>query len=232
MPRALIIVASSFLIGLTLIVAACGGGGSNGPGQPTIAAATLPAGVTGMAYPGYTFTVADGGASPFTWSETGALPPGLALSSAGRLTGSPVTAGTYAFMVMVADSSMPALTASLPVSLKIEAIVVSPGQTPPAGVHGTPYVFQFTAMGGNLPISWTVTAGTLPPGLMLNPDGTLSGTPTQASSTPFAFTVTVTDSSTPTPATSSAPYSITITEPPPPSINEHAAAHSDGGLAL
>jgi hypothetical protein len=159
-----------------------------------------------------------GGASPFTWSETGALPPGLALSSAGRLTGSPVTAGTYAFMVMVADSSMPALTASLPVSLKIEAIVVSPGQTPPAGVHGTPYVFQFAAMGGNLPISWTVTSGTLPPGLMLNPDGTLSGTPTQASSTPFAFTVTVTDSSTPTPATSSAPYSIAITEPPPPSI--------------
>jgi hypothetical protein len=98
-------------------------------------------------------------------------------------------------------------------------LVVSPGQTPPAGVHGTPYGFTFTATGGNLPLNWTVTAGTLPPGLTLNSDATLSGTPTKASSTPFAFTVTVTDSSTSTPATNSVAYAITITEPPPPSIN-------------
>jgi len=51
---------------------------------------------------------------------------------------------------MVADSSTPALTGTLPVSLKIDAIVVSPGQTPPAGVHGTPYGFGFAATGGNL----------------------------------------------------------------------------------
>jgi hypothetical protein len=215
----------SFVIGLTLIVSACGGGGSgggggpDGPGQPTITAGSPPAGATWIVYPGYTFTVASGGASPYTWSETGALPTGLALSSAGQLTGTPVTAGTYAFTVMVADSSIPALTATLPVSLEIDAIVVSPGQTPPAGVHGTAYSFTFTATGGNSPLSWTVTAGTLPPGLTLNPDGTLSGTPTHAGSTPFEFTVTVTDSSTPTPATNSVAYAIAISEPPPPSIN-------------
>jgi hypothetical protein len=211
----------SFVIGLTLIVSACGGGGGgpHGPGQPTITAASPPAGVTGIVYPGYTFTVASGGASPFTWSETGALPPGLALSSAGHLTGTPLTAGTYAITVMVADSSIPALTAILPVSIKIDAIVVSPGQTPPAGVHGMPYSFTFTATGGKLPLSWTVTAGTLPPGLTLNPDGTLNGTPTAARSTPFAFTVTVTDSITPTPATNSVAYAISISEPAPPSVN-------------
>jgi hypothetical protein len=109
-----------FVIGLMLIVSACGGGGGglDGPGQPTITAGSPPAGATGIVYPGYTFTVASGSASPFTWSETGALPPGLALSSAGQLTGTPVTAGTYAFTVMVADSSIPALTGTLPVSLK------------------------------------------------------------------------------------------------------------------
>jgi Putative Ig domain len=212
----------SLVIGLTLIVSACGGGGGgpDGPGQPTITAGSPPAGATGIVYPGYTFTVASGGASPFTWSETGALPPGLALSSAGQLTGTPVTAGTYAFTVVVADSSIPALTATLPVSLKIDdsPLAVSPGQTPPAGVHGTAYSFTFTATGGHLPLSWTVTAATLPPGLTLNPDGTLTGTPTAANSTPFAFTVTVTDSSTPTPATDSVACAITISEPPPPSI--------------
>src|SRR5450755_4286620 len=104
-------------------------------------------------------------------------------------------------------------------------LLISPGQTPPAGVHGTPYDFHgsygwsFTATGGNLPLNWKVTAGTLPPGLTLNSDGTLNGTPTAASSTPFAFTVTVTDSSTPTPATNSVAYAITINEPPPPSIS-------------
>ena len=209
-----------FVIGLTLIVSACGGGGGgpNGPGEPKITAGSPPTGATGIVYPRYTFTVASGGASPFTWSETGALPPGLALSSAGQLMGTPVTAGTYAFTVMVADSSNPALTATLPVSLKIDAIVVSPGQTPPAGAYGSPYGFTFTATGGNSPLSWTVTAGTLPPGLTLDPNGTLSGTPTAASSTPFAFAVTVTDSSTPTPATNSVAYAIAISEPPPPSI--------------
>ena len=213
----------SLLIGLTLIVSACGGGGGgpNGPGQPKITAGSPPAGDTGSVYPGYAFTVASGGASPFTWSETGQLPPGLTLSSTGQLTGTPATAGTYAFTVMVADSSVPALTAILPVSLKIaeSPLVVSPGQTPFAGVHGTPYNFTFAATGGHLPLSWTVTAGTLPPGLTLNHNGAVSGTPTAARSTPFAFTVTVTDSSTPTPATNSVAYAITISEPPAPSIS-------------
>ncbi len=54
---------------------------------------------------------------------------------------------------------------------------------------------------------------------MLGADGSLTGTPTKASSTPFAFTITVTDSSTPTPATNSVAYAMTISEPPPPSIN-------------
>jgi len=208
---------------LALLLIGCGGGGGGGPnspGQPTITAGSPPAGATGVVYPGYTFTVASGGASPFTWSETGALPPGLALSSAGQLTGTPVTAGTYAITVMVADSSNPALTGTLPVSLQIDAspIVVSPGQTPPAGVHGTPYSFTFAATGGNLPLSWTITAGTLPPGLTLGANGSLTGTPTKASSTPFAFTVTVTDSSAPTPATNSVAYAITVSEPAPPSM--------------
>ena len=70
-----------------------------------------------------------------------------------------------------------------------------------------------------MPLSWTVTTGTLPPGLTLNPDGSLTGTPTTASPTPFAFTVTVTGSSTPSPATSSVAYAITISEPGPPTVN-------------
>jgi hypothetical protein len=130
-----------------------------------------------------------------------------------------VSGGTYAFTVRVADSSTPALTGTLPVSLKIEAVMVSPGQMPPAGVHSTPYDFTFTATNGNLPLTWTITAGNLPPGLTLSSGGTLSGTPAAARSTPFAFTVTVTDSSTPKPAANSVAYAITVSEPAAPSVN-------------
>src|SRR4029079_3715779 len=97
--------------------------------------------------------------------------------------------------------------------------VLITGQTPPAGIHGTPYYFQFGETGGLLPITFALTQGAVPPGLTLGADGSLTGTPTTVSSTPFAFTVTVTDNSTPTPATNSVPYAITISEPPPPSID-------------
>lgn len=51
------------------------------------------------------------------------------------------------------------------------------------------------ARGGISPLKWQVSAGTLPPGLALGEDGTLSGVPTQAGD--FHFTVTVNDSGKP-----------------------------------
>jgi hypothetical protein len=49
---------------------------------------------------------ADGGVPDYTWTlVSGELPPGLALSeSPGRITGTPTTAGTFAFTVRVTDS--------------------------------------------------------------------------------------------------------------------------------
>ena len=210
----------------TLILASCGGGGSgSGSPYPPIVVdttSTPPAGIVTNSYPGFSFGVASGGLPPFTWTVTqGAVPPGLALGVDGSLNGTPTAAGSYAFTVTATDSAQTPGSGSQPFNVTIDTpgpLVVDPGQTPPAGVHGTSYSITLTATGGYLPLRWTVTAGTLPPGLTLDPSGTLSGTPTKASSTPFAFTVTVTDSSTPTPATNSVPYAITISEPPPPSI--------------
>jgi hypothetical protein len=51
------------------------------------------------------------------------------------------------------------------------------------------------AQGGISPLKWQVTSGSLPPGLALGEDGTLSGLPTQAGE--FHFAVTVTDSGKP-----------------------------------
>jgi len=61
----------------------------------------------------------------------------------------------------------------------------------PAAI-GVPYLTNLSASGGTAPYAWVVGAGSLPAGLTLDGDGTISGTPTaQGTST---FTVEVTDS--------------------------------------
>jgi hypothetical protein len=70
---------------------------------------------------------------------------------------------------------------------------------------GLDYSFQLLARGGVPPLSWSVTGGSLPPGLSLSPRGVISGLATQFGS--FPVTVTVRDSS-PTPQSSSAAFHI------------------------
>jgi len=79
--------------------------------------------------------------------------------------------------------------------------------TGPAQV-GTPYTADCTASGGTPPYSWSISSGTLPPGI--NPPtgsantATITGTPTQPGS--YSYTVQVTDSSAPTPQTAQQVY--------------------------
>ena len=75
------------------------------PPPPTISTSPAPAiGTLNVAYAGYTFAAING-LSPFTWSETGALPPGiLPLSSAGALSGTPTATGTFPITVQVQDA--------------------------------------------------------------------------------------------------------------------------------
>jgi alpha-tubulin suppressor-like RCC1 family protein len=61
---------------------------------------------------------ATGGNAPYTWSVTsGALPPGLSLSSAGSISGTPTTPATASFTVTVHDSV--GATATAPLTLVV-----------------------------------------------------------------------------------------------------------------
>lgn len=75
----------------------------------------------------------------------------------------------------------------------------------PEGSEGQSYAAQLAASGGLPPYTWSITSGSLPPGLTLAGTGAISGTPTTSGL--FSFTVQAEDSSN---NTGSAPLSIAV----------------------
>jgi uncharacterized protein (TIGR03382 family) len=57
----------------------------------------------------------------------------------------------------------------------------------PAAIVDTPYVYELTETGGGTKLSWSLLAGSLPPGILLSSSGQLVGTPTE----PGVFTIVV-----------------------------------------
>src|ERR1019366_8040423 len=142
----------------------------------------------------------------------GSLPPGLNLDPpSGLISGTPTIANTYGFTLQVADSQTPPATASAPLSITVNAtltqLTVVTTSLPP-GTQNTAYNAMLAATGGVTPYTWSVTAGSLPVGLHLDPSREeITGTPTPAG--PSNFPVQVPDTA-PPPATASAPLSIVI----------------------
>ena len=102
----------------------------------SILTSSLTAGTVGKSY--VSVLSLSGGSAPLTWSlDSGSLPPGLALSSSsGVLTGTPTTAGTYAFTVKVTDVAPMSATKAL--SIVIGAAPPSPAPPAPPPVTTVP----------------------------------------------------------------------------------------------
>lgn len=173
----------------------------------TITSASLGAAQTGSSY---TATLAATGGTPaYSWSVTsGSLPVGLALSSAGVISGAPTAAGTSTFTVGVSDNGSPSQAASAQESITVSSAqlaikTVSLGY----GTTGTGYSVALAANGGTPGYTWSVASGSLPAGLTLSSAGVISGTPTATGSS--AFTVSVSDDGSPV-QTATAQESINI----------------------
>ncbi len=65
----------------------------------------------------------------------------------------------------------------------------------PGAVEGMGYSASLTASGGAAPYTWSVSGGTVPPGLSLSSSGALAGTPSTTGD--FSFDVTATDAESP-----------------------------------
>ena len=202
--------------------------------------ASPPSGMVGVPY-SFTFHLAPGsGSSGATWTvDSGALPPGLKLSSNDRsatVYGTPTQAGSFSFYLKVRDAPGPWVCCTEEeFTIVIDrGFSITPGSELPAGSVGAAYGLQLTASGGSA-TSWSVAAGSLPTGMTLTADGALTGTPTQAALA--QFTVRAVDGS----RTSAKQFTLKVTAPivvsAPPASTVRAGAQflvafvAKGGLA-
>lgn len=128
--------------------------------------------------------------------------------------------GTYS------DTFSGTITSGDPLGAGIAAFSGINGASPPVvscnspaqGNVGVVYTHTFTASGGAPPYTWSITVGSLPPGLTLNTStGVVSGTPTTAGV--YTFTITATDT---TPLSGNASCSIQI----------NASVAAGGGIGI
>ena len=157
----------------------------------TITTTSLPGGQVGVAYS--QFVSATNGQPPFSWSiSVGPLPAGLTIdSNTGEIGGLPTTAGTFPFTVQVMDDLGDTATADLTIDIASAPSLMITTTALPDGAVGVPYNVTLQATGGTPPLAWSQT-GNFPPGLTLQTNGKIIGTPTTTGM--FDFTMQVDDS--------------------------------------
>jgi formylglycine-generating enzyme required for sulfatase activity len=161
-------------------------GSSGGVTAPTITTTSLPKGIVGTTY---SQTLTATGAAPIAWTiDSGTLPNGLNLV-AGAITGTPTAAGTSTFTVK-ATNSLGSDTKPLSITITFAAPTIIT-EALPNGTLGVAYN-QTLAATGATPITWDLYYQTLPEGLELAENGTITGTPTATGT--VAFTVRATNS--------------------------------------
>ncbi len=189
----------------------------------TVTPTTVPDGLVGLNY----MTVqlnASGGVAPYNWftgsfsSPSTSVPPGMQFNSNGTITGTPTTAGTYAFPVDVDDQHDDFGSATINITILPMSITTT---SLPAATVGEQYSAQLQVNGGVGAITWSIQCVNcssrmgsfgsppgsaqrsrsalepphglvLPTGLSLNPSsGLISGVPTESGL--YQFTVVAED---------------------------------------
>jgi hypothetical protein len=139
------------------------------------------------------FQVTSNGDGPFTYTETGALPANVTLSTGGLLSGTPVfgTAGSYPITITVTDVHGNTATQNTTVTVDPGDPVISSGTPTAFTENSAGPSFQVTSNGDG-PLTYTET-GALPANLTLSTSGVLSGTPAFGTTGSYPITITVTD---------------------------------------
>ena len=146
------------VLGLT----ACGGDSGPTPGSLAITTTALPEGEINQPYSA--LISGSGGALPYTWSVSPALPANLSfITQSGAITGTPGTAGTSSHIFTLVDSSIPPQTIEKSLSLTIKPPLSITTTSLPAGNIGAVYNQPVQTVGGTGPLTFSIVPpGTLP----------------------------------------------------------------------
>ena len=184
------------------------------PAPPQFTSTAPPS--SGMVGIAYNHTCTASGTAPITFTvSAGTLPTGLTMGTGGMITGTPGTTGTFSGTITAANGTLPNATQSFSIAIAPAPVAPLFTSTAPtsSGMVGSAYNYTCTAS-GSTPITFTVSAGTLPTGLTLGTGGMITGTP-DASGT-FSGIITAANGTLPN-ATQS--FTITIAPAPiPPTI--------------
>lgn len=191
------------------------------PADPAISitTSTLPSGTVGRTY---TAQLASS-VSNASWSvSSGNLPSGLTLSSTGTISGTPTSSGTFSFTVR-ASSGTSSATKLLTITIEPATLTITTSSLP-SGIVGSEYTYTLTASEPNA--AWSVSSGSLPSGLTLSTNGTISGTLSWAGD--YDFTITARTAY----ASSSKSFTISVTSDSWEWENEPVSSSGGGGCDL
>jgi len=191
----------SLAVGSVTLSAACGD--DDGPGvvarEPLAIVGEDPVqlmdGTVGVDYMA-TVTATGGTSRLINWTLLDELPTGLYITSQLNpliINGRPRVAGDYSFRLQVTDSGEEAAVKSFNISIAPEdpELAITTENDPPQAQLNEPYgAFQFEASGGSgSGYVFSADPNELPPGMLLESDGTLTGTPGREGTFPFQVRV-------------------------------------------
>ena len=143
-----------------------------------------------------TTLTATGGVAPLVWTLTPAI-SGLTYTSAGTISGTPTTSGTFPLGVKVADTLGATASETVTINLapaptvqSLPATLLSP-TNPTYNTAISPTQISGSSGSGTYT---SYSSSSLPPGLTISPSGVISGTPTQTGIFNNVY-ISVTDSS-------------------------------------
>lgn len=153
---------------------------------------SLPTGTEEVTYPTSILQATDGTTS-YSWTLTsGSLPAGLSLNPSGQISGTPTADGTFSFAVTVTDAESRTASRSFSITIQPNDPEINTDVLHYSSV-GSTYNATIAASGGLTPYTWSISSGSLPPGLSLNSvTGQITGNLTAEGT--YAFTIQISDS--------------------------------------
>src|SRR5712664_2599355 len=156
------------------------------------------------------FAVTATGVPAPTFSETGPLPSGVTLTSAGVLSGTPAanTGGTYPITITASNGVLPNATQNFTLTVNQAPAITSANNT--TFTVGTAGAFTETASGFPTTMTFSET-GSLPSGVTLSSAGVLGGTPAAGTAGTYNITITASNGVTPNGTQS---FTLTVNQAP------------------